>query len=204
MSTYPYYKTVDLRSRKAMTDFLKNHKRYFTANSWNNSTSYANCVKLHALNLPAGFDEDTALAICTGQIECTEWCNTITRIREVFIENYRYHIGFNGRSGGYIVMYEIDYQGQEHGAPLYSIYPGKNIDMNETFEDWSITDLRERTKLVQAFDKACDELRDNFVYIISQGHVLEKTITKRTKTKVLLTGDIQQIQARHPELKVPK
>ena len=44
-----YYKDIDLRSRKAMTTFLENHFRYPTMNSWNNSTSYANNMKVYKL-----------------------------------------------------------------------------------------------------------------------------------------------------------
>ena len=47
-----FFKEVDKRSRKAMTDFLKRHYRYNTANSWNRSSSYANNIKLYNLGLP--------------------------------------------------------------------------------------------------------------------------------------------------------
>jgi len=40
-----FFKPVDLRSQKAMVEFLSNHFRYNTMNSWNNSTSYANNIK---------------------------------------------------------------------------------------------------------------------------------------------------------------
>ena len=46
-----YYTKVDMRSRKAMVNFLENHFRYSTMNSWNNSTSYANNVKYYNLDL---------------------------------------------------------------------------------------------------------------------------------------------------------
>ena len=38
-------------ARKEMVDFLKNHFRYNTANSWNQSTSYARNVKIYNLGL---------------------------------------------------------------------------------------------------------------------------------------------------------
>ena len=44
-----FYEKVDLRSRKDMVDFLENHFRYFTMNSWNRSTSFANNMKLYNL-----------------------------------------------------------------------------------------------------------------------------------------------------------
>ena len=46
-----FYKRIDLRSRKAMTDFLIKYFRYYTANSWNRSQSYACNLKIHRLGL---------------------------------------------------------------------------------------------------------------------------------------------------------
>ena len=46
-----FEKQVDLTDRKAMIRFLKEHVRYFTMNSWNRSTSYANNVKFYKLGL---------------------------------------------------------------------------------------------------------------------------------------------------------
>ena len=46
-----FYTPVDLRSRADMTGFLKNHFRYHTMNSWNQSTSYACNLKIHRLGL---------------------------------------------------------------------------------------------------------------------------------------------------------
>ena len=47
-----FYKDVDYANRESMLEFLNKHFRYYTMNSWNRSTSYANCVKLHALEIP--------------------------------------------------------------------------------------------------------------------------------------------------------
>jgi len=42
-----FYKKVDIRKPKDMIDYLKNHFRYNTMNSWNRSTSYANNLKIY-------------------------------------------------------------------------------------------------------------------------------------------------------------
>ena len=54
-----YYKQVDKRSRTALIAFLKGHFRYHTMNSGNQSTSYANCIKLHQVDKPSDIDEET-------------------------------------------------------------------------------------------------------------------------------------------------
>ena len=42
---------IDLRSRCEMTDYLRNHFRYSTMNSWNHATSYACNLKIYRLGL---------------------------------------------------------------------------------------------------------------------------------------------------------
>ena len=40
----------------------------------------------------------------------------------------------------------------------YVTYPGRETDMNESFEDWDIYSIRERVRLVQDFDRFCDDI----------------------------------------------
>ncbi len=47
-----FNKEVDKRYREAMKAFLQKHFRYHIMNSWNRSTSYANCIKLHQIDKP--------------------------------------------------------------------------------------------------------------------------------------------------------
>ncbi len=54
-----FCKEVDKRYRKAKIAFLKKHFRYHTMNSWNRSTSYANCIKLYNIDKPDDVDNDT-------------------------------------------------------------------------------------------------------------------------------------------------
>ena len=98
-----YYKKVDKRSRKALVDFLKKHFRYHTMNSWNRSTSYANCIKLHHVDKPSGIDED----IWWQMLEVAYWHDIFNDLLENFARQYDFawQAGINGRSGGYVVLY---------------------------------------------------------------------------------------------------
>ena len=97
-----FYKHVDLRSRKAMERFLENHFRYNTMNSWNRSTSYANNVKVYNLGLSRE-QEDKLYSI----MEVREFYDLINDDLMLFAleHDYRWQVGFNGRSGGYLVLY---------------------------------------------------------------------------------------------------
>ena len=46
-----FEKKVDLRNKAKMIDFLENHFRYSTMNSWNGCSSYANCIKIYSLEI---------------------------------------------------------------------------------------------------------------------------------------------------------
>lgn len=98
-----YYIKVDLRSRKAMINFLKKHYRYHTLNSWNCSTSYANNVKVYNLGLTSA-EEDKLYEL----LEMSEFYDRISFYFDDFARefNYQWQAGFNGRSSGYIVLYK--------------------------------------------------------------------------------------------------
>lgn len=50
-------------------------------------------------------------------------------------------------------------------------YPGRSLDMGTDFTEWSIDELRNRVRLVQDFDKAVDQVRANFIYLIRKGKI---------------------------------
>lgn len=98
-----FSKKVNLRSRKAMIEFLTNHFRYDTMNSWNQNSSYAHCVKIHSLGLSSA-QIDKAYEL----IDMDETYDNINDLLDEFAEshNYAWHVGFNGRSSGYLVLYQ--------------------------------------------------------------------------------------------------
>ena len=104
-----FYRKVDTRNREAMIAFLEGHFRYHTMNSWNRATSYANCVKIHRLDLTRE-QMDKAWAM----LDMEEVFDAIHGIiQEWSVEHdWRWQVGFNGRSGGYLVLYQgsLDYQ----------------------------------------------------------------------------------------------
>ncbi len=97
------YKPIDKRSRKAMTAFLKNHFRYHTMQSWNQSTSYANNIKLHHIDQPSDINEEAWWQMLDMHL----WHDTFNGLLDDFGRNHdwRWQAGINGRSGGYVVLY---------------------------------------------------------------------------------------------------
>ena len=98
-----FYQRIDLRSRKSMTDFLINHFRYHTANSWNGSQSYACNLKIDRL----GLDSEIVNKLF-GMIQVQEFFYGINDLLDDFNRKYNYfwQAAMNGRNGGYLVLYQ--------------------------------------------------------------------------------------------------
>lgn len=100
-----FSKDVDTTSREAMVYFLTNHFRYNTANSWNGQTSYANNIKIYNLGVSEEVEEKLwNMRSYDYYFECVDF------LIDDFAErhNYKYQIGVNGRSDGYLVLYKGD------------------------------------------------------------------------------------------------
>ena len=153
-----FYKTnIDITNDKQMFNFLKDHFRYATMNSWNDVYSIANNVKVYKLGLTG--DCWTALNLLNhGEYDTLNWM-----IKDWESAHPGYVVGFNGRSGGYLVLYNKDNRGDVLPHSItdnddYSQYKywcryyGYTVKENR-FE------LQMFTKLVRDFDRLCDELR---------------------------------------------
>jgi len=152
-------KTVDYTNRDEMIAFLTNHFRYSTMNSWNQMTSYANNVKLHNLGIPSDI---YSKAFDFLYAECFDYNDDVDNLIYDFRAETGYTAGFNGRSGGYIVMYETELDKKGRRVTMM-----RSIDQYEDFEDWETEDIAERVKLVQKFDQLCDDIRDLFIYYVN-------------------------------------
>lgn len=110
---------VDKRSRKSMVDFLRDHYRYNTMGYHNRSTSYAHCVKVHRLGLTSE-QRDAAYAAIFADDD--HWQYQVRQIIAEFTERHSggYTIGQNGRSSGYMVLYESQYEQSQYKSRCIS------------------------------------------------------------------------------------
>lgn len=166
------HKSVDLRSRACMAEFLASHFRYHVYNSWNNSTSYANCIKIHRLGLTRA-QQDKAYDI----LETHYWPYLKHFLEDFAHENPGYGIYVNGRSGGYLVLVDSG-RGIDHGCTSPEIY------MDTT--DYPITYLRERVRLVTSFDRVTDGIRRAFINLIDNYLVEDCETIKISTNKILV------------------
>lgn len=153
-----YQKGIDITNDKQMFNFLKNHFEYWTMNSWNRLGSIANNVKLYNLCLSGDWGVAYDL-LASGDYDIIN-----DMITYWTYEHKGYEVNFNGRSGGYLVLC--------HKGDNYHVLPDEIVEA-EDYNEYkrycreyygsvkaNRADLVYYTKLVQDFDKLCDELRD--------------------------------------------
>ena len=154
-----FYKTgIDITNDKQMFNFIKEHFEYSIMNSWNRVNTIANNVKLYNLDLSGDW------TIAYDLLNNGEYDNISFMIQEWELEHPGYSVYFNGRSGGYLVLKPSD----ENRSVLCD-----DIIESEDYEEYkrfcrefygsvkaNRDDLVYYTKLIQDFDKFCDDLRD--------------------------------------------
>lgn len=167
-----YQKGIDITNAKQMWNFLHDHYQYYTMNSWNGIKSIANNVKVYNLNLSGNCYN--ALTF----LQDDDYFTVNMMISDWEADHPNYRVGFNGRSGGYLVLYNDN---NSKGILPCII---EDFDSYEDFKLWYrvkdyLYELREYTKLVQDFDKLCDQLRDYVNELSTQdfaARALERTV----------------------------
>ena len=135
--------------------------------------------------------------------------------------NFRWQAGFNGRSGGYLVLYQGDLRPSEYrsyctccgqrnhrsvadtgnlcgacGNPTRVdyrippkqpiIFPGRGTDMDDDYEEWSLSKLRDRVKLVQKLDSLADDLVSQAIHMAKAFDVAEEAYYVPQTRRVLI------------------
>lgn len=173
-----FEKPIDYNNRESMIAFLEKHPRYWTMNSWNRLDSYAHCVKIYLLGLTK---EEADLAydmLCDPDVDTFEWDMTVHDLITGFEAETGYSAGFNGRSGGYLVMYDT-----KDGKTLST-----GVYQNTDFDDYENIELKEMCQPVVAFDRLCDNIRFALIDFLHHSHIKEEEVTV-TKTVRTLTHD---------------
>ena len=100
--------------------------RYWTMNSWNECSSLAYNMKVYNLTEDSKIKEK--LYELLDEEKGFDLFNTINSLIENFnrLNNYEWQAGFNGRSGGYLVLYK----GGKDGDRIQT-HPGLNIKEDE-------------------------------------------------------------------------
>ena len=64
-------------------------------------------------------------------------------------------------------------------------WPGKDVDMYEDFENWTLSEIRERVELVQDFDQLCEDIVNEYLDTCRNYRISEEEILVPKTIKVL-------------------
>lgn len=165
-------------------DYIKNHFQYWTMNSWNRLKSIANNVKVYKLGL-TNEQIDKFFELTSDENLSNElYLNFESIIDNFNFKNPLYHVVFNGRSIGYLVLTNTN--------------NNENI-INEDFEDYeNFKDFKKHTtsnakdlinetfEIITKFDNLCDDLVSELKYILDNSKITVKEITTINKVKKLI------------------
>ena len=164
-----FYKRVNKNNNKEMFNFLKDHFQYFTMTSWNIEKSIANNVKVYNLELDYKI---------LDLLQCDDYFTINCLMKDWETENKGYKVGFNGRSGGYIVLYNDE---NNRSILDYIIEDSENYEEFKTRLKYNGLYLKEyqeelirQVDIVQSFDKLCDELLETCKNMLESCTIKEK------------------------------
>lgn len=177
-----FYKDVNCNSRETMLDFIRSHERYYTMDSCNGIRSIANNVKIYNLELPEDVS-DKAYDVCYSNYN--EFCDVIIQdFFEDFYSQTGYAIAFNGITFGHLVMYNTEKTKSGYNMLVTECF---NPD---TMKDQSNEDIAEAVRIIQQFDKTCDDIREAFIDFLRRCTIKSKTIYKpETVTSVFISSE---------------
>ena len=148
---------------------MKNLKRvrYFTMNSWNRSESLAYNLKIY--NVIDRELQDACYDLLSVDYFYEDYINPLIADFD-YNNNYEWQAGFNGRSGGYLVLYK---GGKNADGRIYT-KPGMNIEDNEV-----------PTEVKKAFRKLAIDIVKTAEHMARNYKVQEEEILVPKKVKVL-------------------
>ena len=148
---------------------MKNLKRirYYTMNSWNLSESLAYNLKIY--NVIDRDLQDACYNLLDVDYFYEDYINPLIEDFD-YNNNFEWQAGFNGRSGGYLVLYK----GGRHENGTVFVKPGLNIEDDEV-----------PTEVKKAFRKLAVDIVKTAEHMARNYKVQEEEILVPKKVKVL-------------------
>jgi uncharacterized protein YeeX (DUF496 family) len=179
-------------------------------NSWNRQESIANNVKLYKLGLKG--DWTNVIKYLTDAADSGGLQDIIDGEMRAFDEKYypNYRVGFNGRSNGYLVLYNGDNNRSvlPNCVSDYDSYKDFKEDVKAWYNGYRVSDfdceLREAVQVVRDFDKLCDTLRDIVNEYSTRNFDIDKLENAIDRFNLDYEDDLDDLGLEGPELEGDK
>lgn len=182
-----FFEGLTERTLEEKYQYLKNHFTYDIMNSWNNLKTIANNVKIYNLGLTR---EQKNKFFELLEVDVNEVYNYLNFVIEDFEELTETEVFYNGRSDGYIVIvpkfdnvkrweHIFKWMGIED-ILYFDNYKEFKKEQNEYTGSYNYNykeEIEEAYYLIKAFDKLCDMLRAELIYILDNAKLKEETET---------------------------
>lgn len=178
-------------------EYIKDHFTYDIMNSWNNLESIANNVKIFNLKLTR---EQENRFFELVNIDEEYIYDTLNYDIELFKDLGDFNIFYNGRNGGYLVIVP-DFKLYNKNMNILDLFFSDNIYEYNTFKEYKKesldssygydnTDFNDKLEecyfLLKAFDKLCDILRADLIYILNNAKIEEEKILEEHIEKTIV------------------
>lgn len=190
-----YFEGLGEKTIEEKYQYLKNHFSYDIMNSWNNLKTIANNVKIYNLGL-TNEQQNNFFEINEADDDFLYY-ETIEIIKE-FERLTNTQVYFNGRSGGYMVIVP-DFETTRRNEHIFEWMGVKDILYYDTYKEYKKEqneyagnyncsykeEVEQAYYLVKAFDKLCDILRAELIYILNNATIKEeKEMIEQTRKYV--------------------
>jgi len=176
--------------------------RYSTMNSWNGLTAPACNLKIHKV-IPSSLQSKVF-----ELMECDNFYDEINFLMDDFAEDYdfEWQAKFNGRSGGYLVLYRGEKKASQHKSICYNCGQrnfktieetgkrcgkcGSNSRVNDAMYDISIScngieDNEVPKEVMKSFTKLANDIVNSTIQRAKECNVKEETYTITKTRKVI-------------------
>ena len=161
-----FNKTNKNMSLRQKFDYIHNHFYYYTMNSWNETKSLANNVKIYNLPLTKDQKDKFFELYCDANL-IDEMYFHINSVLEDFALENEFEIAFNGRSDGYLVAYNKNNNSNVIDEDLIDFESyDEVIKYYKEYYSWSFRDCQAELKskiernfeICVLFDDCCDDV----------------------------------------------
>ena len=173
---------VNLEDRVDMVSSLRSRFRYFTRSAWEKTTSYTHDLTHRYLDFTA---EDCAMVKAFLTAECKEHDTAIRDVVTEF-EQTGYSIVFNGSENQYAVLCKLGTN--RIGKPM--VWTSIGIDEAQDFSVWTDEAIRNRIKLLEEFDRACNKIVELMLYYAKNTKIKEVTEVVKTVKKIAVLKEV--------------
>lgn len=196
-----YFKGLKEKTISSKFKYIKEHFTYDILNSWNRLKTVGNNVKIWNLQLTTE-QQDKFFELY--EVDCDYIYENLGFVLQEFEDLTNMEVCFNGRCGGYLVMTPKFETYKQHMSIIdmffsddiyqfkdYAEFKKDSLDIEYLENDMKMLDekIEDCYYLIKAFDKLCDIVRTELIYLLDNAKIEEEIETIEITNKYITLGE---------------